>query len=240
MATHSGQLIVMVEDDDDYVQSVVDRLEWQGFSFVIACTGDEGMRAVREHLPDLVILDLQLTKKLEGLSVLQALRADPATAAIPVIIHSVWANEKELRTRGIDQGAWYCLDKNDSLRELEACVHRALAISGSGAAGARRLVPVDYDDKTGTVWLHGAATPIKLSRQQALLLALLVRRAGRICSRDAIAREVYRTSAITNEPIDRLVSRLREKLGDAEAAQAIEAVRGIGYKLASQPLAPGA
>lgn len=237
MATNAGRLIAMIEDDDDYVQLVVDRLEWQGFSFVTACTATEGIAAIRTHQPDLVILDLQLTQKLEGLRVLRALREDPATARVPVIIHSVWADERDIRTSGINLGAWYCLDKHDSLSELEAYVHRALAIRSDGMTGEGRppLLPLDYNEKRGLVWVDGAMTDIKLSRQQALLLAVLVRRAGQICSRDDIAREVYQTHDIADEAIDRLISRLRAKLGDrGTPARMIQSVRGIGYKLLSE------
>lgn len=234
MATNAGRLIAMIEDDDDYVQLVIDRLEWQGFSFVTACNAPEGIAAIRAHRPELVILDLQLTQKLEGLRVLRALREEPTTARVPVIIHSILADEREIRTSGIKLGAWYCLDKNDSISELEAYVHRALAIraDGEGRNGRPVLLPLDYDEKRGLVWIDGAPTEIKLSRQQALLLALLVRRAGQICSRDDIAREVYQTPDIADEAIDRLVSRLRAKLDDQNTpARLIQAVRGVGYKL---------
>jgi DNA-binding response OmpR family regulator len=234
MTTHQDRLIVIIEDDEDYAQSIVDCLEWQGFTFVIATAGTDGLTAVKARSPDLVILDLRLSTKLEGLSVLRQLRADPATADIPVIIHSVRADEKELRTSGIKLGAWYCLDKHDRLAELEAIVHRALDIRYRGHIPAKRqrLVPVDYDKQAGTVWINGQAADIRLSHHQAKLLAFLVKRAGQICSRDEIAEEVYETPNVTNQQIDRLVGRLRVKLrDDTDYPRYIEAIYGVGYKL---------
>jgi DNA-binding response OmpR family regulator len=225
----------MIEDDDDYVLNVLDRFEWQGFSFSIAETGAEGVALVRSCLPDLVILDIMLETATEGLSVLRQLRADSRTAAIPVVIHSIRADDLEIRLRGLDMGAWYCLYKHKSLSELEAVVRRALEISanGNGYAELRatRHIPVDLDTKCSVVYLNGAPTSIKLSRQQHLLLALFARRAGEVVTRDDIAREVY-NAATDNATIDRLVSRLREKLGDtAEKQLYIESAHGRGYRL---------
>jgi DNA-binding response OmpR family regulator len=234
MITYTGRHIVLIEDDEDYAQLVIDRLSWQGFRFSLADSGRQGISMARAQLPDLVILDLQLEQKYEGLRVLQQLQSDPATRQIPVIIHSIHVDERQLRTTGIAQGAWYCVDKNDSLSELAAAVNRVLTICAGVQPSPKRQrwLPLDYEPEIDMVFVDGVATEIKLSRNQSLLLALLVRSGGQICARDDIAREVYNSHDISNEQIDRLVSRLRDKLRDnAASPRFIEAVYGRGYRL---------
>ncbi len=234
MTKYAGRSIAIIEDDRDYTQLIVDQLEWQGFRFAIATNGAEGVRLVRAQMPDLVILDLWLTTKHEGLQVLDQLQADPLTCAIPVIIHSIRASEKLLRTNGLRLGAWYCLDKNDSLGELDAIVQRILYIQSSGHSrvAQRRRIPLDYDQRAGTVWIDGQVTAIRLSRYQGTLLATLVEHAGQICSRDMLGLRLYGSDAFSNEQIDRMVSRLRSKLGDdPDQPRFIMTVWGQGYKM---------
>jgi DNA-binding response OmpR family regulator len=234
MTTQQGRSILIIEDDEDYTQHIIDRLEWQGYRFIQAVTGQTGLVDAKKHRPDVIILDVRLASEHEGFQILRELQADPATRDIPVIVNSVKAEDVELRTNGINLGAWYCLNKHEGLAELEAIVRRAIQIRYGIASGMAelRLSPLDYDRETGTVWINRKATDVKLSREQGKLLALLVERAGQICSRDLIAEAVYQSEAISNQQIDRMVGRLREKLGDdAVESQFIESVRGVGYKL---------
>jgi DNA-binding response OmpR family regulator len=94
-----------------------------------------------------------------------------------------------------------------------------------------RLEPLDFDSKAGVVWIDGKSTAIELTLLQAKLLAFLVDHSGEICSRDEIASSVY-GAFTSNEAIDRLVSRLRDKLDDnPKKPRFIDSVRGVGYRL---------
>jgi DNA-binding response OmpR family regulator len=234
MITQQERTILVIEDDEDYTQHIIDRLEWQGYRFIQAATGAAGLEVARNHRPDLIILDVRLASEREGFQVLRDLQADLLTHDIPVIVNTIKGKDVDLRTNGINLGAWYCLNKHEGLAELEAIVRRAIRIRypiGTPTAESR-LCPVDYELKTGTIWIDGKPTSIKLSRDQGRLLALLVEHAGQICSRDLIAETVYEVGDISNQQIDRLVARLREKLGDGVGeARYIESVRGVGYKL---------
>ena len=79
------------------------KLELDGYAVDVAGDGITALEKARTIRPDIVFLDLRLPK-LDGLAVLERLRADPSTAAIPVVILSNW-NEKELVERGISLGA---------------------------------------------------------------------------------------------------------------------------------------
>ena len=79
------------------------KLELDGYSVDVAADGLTALEKARTQHPDIIFLDIRLPK-LDGLGVLEALRQDPSTDRIPVVILSNW-NEKELVERGISLGA---------------------------------------------------------------------------------------------------------------------------------------
>ena len=95
--------VLFVEDDASVAQMYRLKLELDGYTVDVAADGLTALETARAHKPDMIFLDIQLPK-LGGLGVLEALRADPATAAIPVIILSN-SNELDLVERGIRLGA---------------------------------------------------------------------------------------------------------------------------------------
>jgi len=95
--------VLFVEDDASVAQMYRLKLELDGYSVEVAGDGIAALEKARALHPDLIFLDIQL-QKLDGLAVLEELRADPATQHIPVVILSNW-NEKELVERGARLGA---------------------------------------------------------------------------------------------------------------------------------------
>jgi len=95
--------ILFVEDDASVAQMYRLKLELDGYTVDVAADGLTALEKVRASRPDLIFLDLRLPK-LDGLGVLERLRADASTAAIPVVILSNW-NERELVERGVSLGA---------------------------------------------------------------------------------------------------------------------------------------
>ncbi|MCC7486682.1 MAG: response regulator [Burkholderiales bacterium] len=77
-------LILIVEDNEKNLKLVRDVLQVKGYETVDAGTGEDGVRVAREKKPDLVLMDIQLPG-MSGIDALKALRADPETAAIPVV-----------------------------------------------------------------------------------------------------------------------------------------------------------
>jgi two-component system cell cycle response regulator DivK len=80
----AGELILVVEDNDKNRKLVRDLLTVKGYRLLEAERGEDGLRLAREQLPALVLMDIQLPG-IDGIETLRQLRADPATAAIPVI-----------------------------------------------------------------------------------------------------------------------------------------------------------
>ena len=95
--------VLFVEDDPSVAQMYRLKLELDGYVVDVAGDGLVAIEKARTMRPDIIFLDIRLPR-LDGLGVLEALRADPATARIPVVILSNW-NEKELVERGASLGA---------------------------------------------------------------------------------------------------------------------------------------
>src|SRR6266581_6748967 len=95
--------VLFVEDDVSVAQMYRLKLELDGYTVDVAGDGLVALEKARTMHPDIIFLDIRLPK-LDGLGVLEALRADATTASIPVVILSNW-NEKELVERGVKLGA---------------------------------------------------------------------------------------------------------------------------------------
>ena len=95
---------VLVVDDDPVIQKLLKvNFEMEGYSVVTAGDGAEGLEAVRNNAPDVVILDIMMPK-MNGLEVLSALKQDTDTASIPVILLSAKAQSSDVQA-GLDRGA---------------------------------------------------------------------------------------------------------------------------------------
>jgi two-component system cell cycle response regulator DivK len=117
--------ILIVEDNDKNLKLARDVLQAKGYATLEATTGEDGVRLARERLPDLVLMDIQLPG-ISGIDALRMLRADRATAAIPVIAvtASVMQQDRKLIT---DSGFDAYVAKPISLREFLDAVKQALA-----------------------------------------------------------------------------------------------------------------
>ena len=95
--------VLVVEDDESVARMYRLKLELDGYIVDVAGDGIVALEKARALAPDIIFLDIRLPK-LDGIGVLEALRADESTAGIPVVILSNW-NEKELVERGARLGA---------------------------------------------------------------------------------------------------------------------------------------
>jgi CheY-like chemotaxis protein len=95
--------VLFVEDDPAVAQMYKLKLELDGYRVEVAPDGEIALHMARSEPPDIIFLDIRLPK-LDGLDVLEALRADPKTRAVPVVILSSHS-EKELVERGARLGA---------------------------------------------------------------------------------------------------------------------------------------
>ena len=121
-------MILIVEDNEKNMKLVRDVLQAKGYKTLEAVTGEDGVRLAKEHRPELVLMDIQLPG-INGIEALRQMRADPATASIPVIAvtASVMASDRRNIT---DAGFDGYVGKPLNLKEFLDAVARAV---GGGA-----------------------------------------------------------------------------------------------------------
>jgi signal transduction histidine kinase/DNA-binding response OmpR family regulator len=137
---HDARIRILVVDDNADMREYVTRLLRQRWSVDQAADGAQALEAVRSTLPDLVLTDVMMPN-LDGFGLLRELRADPATANVPVIMLSARAGE-ESRVEGLEAGADDYLVKPFAARELLARVTTHLqiaALRGEAVAERERL-----------------------------------------------------------------------------------------------------
>ncbi len=220
--------ILVVEDDPDIAQLIGHYLEKAGHSVDVLASGAAVMPAVRRRPPDLVVLDLMLPE-LDGLMICQAMRTEPQTAAIPIIMVTARADEAD-RITGLELGADDYVTKPFSPKELAARVTALLrrATRPVAAGGVLRYGPIAIDADRHAVTVAGEE--VRLTAKEFLLLQYLLQHRGRVLSRDLLLTDVwgYQYTGGTRT-VDVHIRRLREKM--PVLADAIETVKQFGYKL---------
>jgi DNA-binding response OmpR family regulator len=123
--SEESRTVLVADDDEDILVLVSYRLERAGYEVLLARDGPSALATAQERKPDLAILDVMMPG-LNGYEVTQRLRADPATAQIPVILLTARVQETDV-DRGFEAGADDYLRKPFSPRELRARVQAILA-----------------------------------------------------------------------------------------------------------------
>ena len=221
--------VLIVEDDPDIAELVSHALRRAGHDTEVLDSGARAAAHARASRPDLVVLDLMLPG-LDGMAVCRALRQDPSTAAIPILVLTARADEAD-RVGGLEQGADDYVTKPFSPRELVARVSALLRRAQLPAAPASvvryRDLVIDADRHRVTL----GGRDVALTAKEFLLLQYLVQRKGRVVSRDRLLTDVwgYQYTGGTRT-VDVHIRRLREKLPLLN--DAIETVKQFGYRLA--------
>jgi DNA-binding response OmpR family regulator len=220
--------ILIVEDDRDIAALIAHYLEKAGYSSDIVSDGGQALAAAKSTPPDLVILDLMLPG-IDGIEVCKALRLDPRTAALPIIMLTARGEESE-RILGLDSGADDYVVKPFRPNELMARVRALLRRSAPSEPTERilRCGPISVDVERHTVSDNGET--VRLTAKEFLLLQYLLEHRGRVLSRDRLLSDVwdYQYPGATRT-VDVHVRRLREKLPFLE--KALITVQQFGYKL---------
>ncbi len=224
--------ILVVDDEPAIVQIARDYLERAGFRVVTAGDGPTALRLARTERPALLVLDLMLPG-MDGLDVTRALRQDPATRTLPIIMLTARVEESD-RLIGLELGADDYITKPFSPRELVARVRAVLRRSeGAGApAGPIQLGGLSIDLERRSVRRDGV--PVELTATEFDLLAVLAREPGRPFTRSQLLDLVYDVSYRGyDRTVDAHIKNLRRKLEPEPAApRYILTVYGVGYKFA--------
>jgi len=218
--------ILIIEDEPktgDYLQR---GLRESGFSVSLARNGRDGLHIAFEEEIDAVVLDVMLPR-MDGWEVLAALRANVATAQLPVLFLTA-RDEVQDRVRGLELGADDYLVKPFAFVELVARIRTLLRRAPVREDALLRIGDMEIDVIGRKVRRGGQ--PIVLTAQEFNLLHLLARREGQVLSRSLIASTVWDMNFDSDtNVIDAAIRRLRRKLDDPFPVKLIHTRRGMGY-----------
>jgi two-component system response regulator RegX3 len=223
--------ILVVEDEESFVDALHIGLTREGFDVTIARDGQEGLALFQSKTFDLVLLDLMLPK-MSGLDVCRAIRT---SSDLPIIIVSAKGEEVDMVLM-LEIGADDYVTKPYRLRELVARIRAVLRRRETHAAapvseevlthGALRL---DVDARRCFV----AGTEVKLRKKEFALLQLLMENPGRVLTREILIDRVWGNDYVGDtKTLDVHIKRLRSLIEeDPKAPSYITTVRGVGYRL---------
>jgi two-component system, OmpR family, response regulator len=217
---------IVVVDDEPNIADLVDLyLAREGFRVLKTETGEAGLRAVKDHRPRLVVLDVGLPD-VDGLEVCKRLRA---TSQIPVIFLTARDSEVD-RVLGLELGGDDYLTKPFSPAELVARVKAVLRrVDGGPAAEVMQAGEVAID--AGRREVRVAGEPVDFTTKEFDLLRYLAERPGLALSRQQILDGVWGYDWYGDaRTVDVHIAQVRKKLGDTVE---IKTVRGVGYRLES-------
>jgi DNA-binding response OmpR family regulator len=223
--------ILVVDDDPKIVALVRTYLERERYPVVTAADGRSALRAIEEHAPRLVVLDLMLPE-IDGISVIRRARADGDT---PILVLSARGAVGD-RVLGLSEGADDYLPKPFSPAELVARVRSILRRTERDAPTDGAVYAIaDLVLDAGRHQASVGGRQVALSSLELRLLQVLLEADGRVLSRDRLLDALYGHGEgdVTDRAIDVYVKRLREKLGDdPDAPRYVATVRGAGYRAA--------
>ena len=219
--------LLLIEDDATLADYVAKGLREAGHVVDICRNGRDGLYAAAAKAHNVVILDRMLPE-VDGITILQTIRA--AENQVPVLIVTA-LGEVDDRVEGLRKGGDDYLSKPFSLQELVARVE-ALGRRQARGSVADRLAVVGLEMDLLRREVRAGGREVRLTTREFQILEMLMRNAGRIVTRSMLLEGVwdYRFDPQTNI-VDQHVSRLRQKLGADGASNAIETVRGIGYRI---------
>lgn len=217
-----SQHVLVVEDEPKIAALLRDYLVSGGYEVSVLDSGAAAANWVREHTPDVVLLDVMLPVE-NGLDVCKSIRA---FSNVPILMVTARVEEID-RLLGLELGADDYICKPFSPREVVARV-KAVLRRMSAVAHATPS-PIELDEARFEVRLHGqslSVTPVEFR-----LLRKLLAQPGRVFSRQQLMDAAYRDHRIVSDrTVDSHVKNLRRKLADA-GFDPITSVYGVGYRL---------
>jgi two-component system response regulator RegX3 len=227
--------VLLVEDEESFVDALVVGLQREGFVVRVARDGAEALELFDIVQPDLVLLDLMLPK-VSGIDVCRQLRS---RSTVPIIM--VTAKSSEIDTVvGLEVGADDYVTKPYRLRELVARMRAALRRAPTGAVPGAiddydddrsyEVGDVGLDPERHEVTIRGELVALPLKEFE--LLELLLANAGRVLTRETLISRIWGADYVGDtKTLDVHVKRLRSKVEDDPSNPSrIVTIRGLGYK----------
>ena len=232
---HETQLrILVVEDEESFVEALQVGLAKEGFEVFIARDGAEALEQFATASPDLILLD-QMLPKMSGIDVCRFIRAQ---SDVPIII--VTAKSEEIDTVvALEVGADDYVTKPYRMRELVARIRAVLRRAPLAGAGneeqdtnsPEELGGLRLEPETRRSYVRGEE--VHLRRKEFELLRLLMENAGRVLTRDVLIDRVWGSDYVGDtKTLDVHIKRLRSQIEEAPSNPVlITTIRGVGYRV---------
>jgi two-component system, OmpR family, alkaline phosphatase synthesis response regulator PhoP len=224
--------ILVVDDEADIRELIRFNLRKEGFDVFSCADGENALEAAIEHQPSLILLDVMLPG-IDGIEVCSLLKGNASLKSIPIVMLSAKTEESD-QLVGLKAGADDYLLKPFSpkvlVAKITAILRRADFVSSNSNEEEEIVRYRDLVMNPNDFSVMFQDAPLKLTVVEYKILYFLARRPGRVYSRARILEKVRGDDVIiTERTVDVHVLSLRRKLGDA--ADMIETVRGIGYRV---------
>lgn len=222
-------VVLLVEDEPAIAETILYALGTEGFATRWAKTGRDGLAAVRESSPVLVVLDVGLPDA-SGFDVCREIRR--THAALPVIFLTA-RNAEVDKIVGLEIGADDYMVKPFSPRELTARVRAVLRRTNPDRFGAPKPAPKIWEHDAARCRIVYRGRTLDLTRNEYRLLATLLAAPGRVFSRDQLMTAAWDDpGAALDRTVDAHVKQVRAKLREAAPeSDPIVTHRGLGYSL---------
>lgn len=223
--------LIFVTEDEDNIRELL-RCTVESFGYAVECfeTAEELLDRLKTTVPSLLLLDIMLPG-MDGLTALQTIKQNPATAQVQVILLTAKSSEID-KVRGLDIGADDYITKPFGVLELSARIRAALRRRGVVYRPPEDLLRgqfVTLDNRNREVTADGQ--PVELTLKEFELLKLLMS-SDRVVGREELLSSIWGYDYVgETRTLDMHIKTLRAKLGDnAEQPRFIKTVRGVGYK----------
>ena len=211
--------LIYIVDDEPHIRRLASiGLRDAGFETAEFSEGGVLLHAMRQKLPDAVLLDWMMPGQ-DGIAVLRTLRGDPATRPVPILMMTARADEVD-RVLGLEMGADDYITKPFSVKELAARVRAVIRRQEYLSAAGE---PVTKNGR-----------PVELTHREFELLYTLMKTPGRVFTREMLLDTVWKVDFYGDtRTVDVHVRYLRQKLEDEpDNPKRILTVRGVGYRFA--------
>jgi two-component system response regulator RegX3 len=222
--------ILLVEDEESFVDALTIGLDREGFDVAIARDGQQAMALFGTETFDLVLLDLMLPK-MSGLDVCRQIRA---SSEVPIIIVSAKGEEVDMVLM-LEIGADDYVTKPYRLRELVARIRAVLRRREThenlpASDDEIQLGPIRMDIDARRCYVNGEE--IKLRKKEFALLRLLLENPGRVLTREVLIDRIWGSDYVGDtKTLDVHIKRLRTLIEDnPKNPEHITTVRGVGYR----------
>ncbi len=218
----SGKILI-VEDEAKLANLMTDYLRASGFEALALANGNEAMPWIREHKPDLVLLDLMLPGR-DGMDICREVRT---FSQVPVIMVTAKVDEID-RLLGLELGADDYICKPFSPREVVARVKAVLRRARNGKTIHEHGLVLDEHRYRAMLRGHD----LGLTAVEFKLLQVLVLNPGRLFGRQQLMEKIYSDDRfVSDRTIDGHIKKLRRKLEAVDPeTKLIQSVYGVGYK----------